>query len=252
MKNQVTNWQKIDKRLLVLILLICAVFVRLGFWQLDRAQQKIVMQTELEQQMQATPKNICEYVKSVKTDEYLTLSDDAIKTIMFKPVTINALLTEQYFLIDNQTHNGRVGYEVVQIAQACETDFALSRGFVIANPDRSILPEVDLHAGKKTKIEAYLYVPSNNQFIQQDRITEVKKWPIRLTQIDLSVMNKLTKNAFTLFPAVLRLKTGEQLLTPHWSIIKMKPAKHYAYAIQWFAFAICLFGLFIYASLKDG
>jgi cytochrome oxidase assembly protein ShyY1 len=53
------------------------------------------------------------------------------------------------------------------------------------------------------------------------------------------------------FPHSVRLAEGSPgALTRYWPVISTAPEKHRAYAVQWFAMAAVLLGLFLYTSLR--
>ena len=134
----------------------------------------------------------------------------------------------------------------------------MSRGFVKANPDRSILPNIDLFSGESKQILGYLYKYSNNIFLQSkyDKIEHSEKdsWPIRIIEIDIERIARHLNiiGESKIFPLVVRLDDQHELVTaPHWTTVPVSPAKHYGYAIQWFAMAIVLLLLYFYITLID-
>ena len=88
-------------------LVLCPFFVELGFWQLDRAAEKLVLQQQFELQSQAEP---------------VYIGGQGLSALQSLPATEdlnwrNGVLTGQYvadkqILLDNQHMNGQVGYFV--------------------------------------------------------------------------------------------------------------------------------------------
>ena len=55
----------------------------------------------------------------------------------------------------------------------------------------------------------------------------------------------------TLLPWMARLRTGsDAALTLDWPALPMTSSKHTAYAVQWFALALALLALFVWAGLR--
>jgi len=93
-------WRK--TLLSIIAVTIVLAMVRLGFWQLDRAEQKQVIINQLESRAEqaATP---IEQLFAVKNDDDLR----------FRKVSFNGrYLTNRDFFVDNQVVNGQVGYQV--------------------------------------------------------------------------------------------------------------------------------------------
>ncbi len=100
------------------------------------------------------------------------------------------------------------------------------------------------------QLEAYLYKPSEN--IQLDTIVQESGWPKRMQTADVEKLyNALGKNDKMKSEFLLRLKSHSNgALDSHWQLIKTGPEKHWGYAVQWFAMAILLVALFIWASIS--
>jgi surfeit locus 1 family protein len=80
-------------------LLLCALFIRLGFWQWGRGNVRQAQWTEF----------------SRGADEAVALGSRGIDAVRrFQRVTVAGQFdAEHQFLLDNRTHNGRAGYEVL-------------------------------------------------------------------------------------------------------------------------------------------
>ena len=90
------NWKVTAFGLLLLPLLL-----RLGFWQLDRAEQKLQLQAEINKQ-----KNLPQLM-----DVSSSLKPEKIKN---RDVVLTGEFEQQrYWLLDNRVWQGKVGYEVI-------------------------------------------------------------------------------------------------------------------------------------------
>ena len=112
-----------------------SVLISLGFWQLDRAEQK---RTYLAQQQVLLSGG--QVVIDASTTDDLAL-------LKYRPVTVNGHYDEQHqFLIDNQHVNGKVGYYILTPFWVAGSDKAVlvNRGWLPLNKDRSVLPALPL------------------------------------------------------------------------------------------------------------
>jgi cytochrome oxidase assembly protein ShyY1 len=201
--------------------LLLPVLVGLGKWQLERAEQK----TELLQQWQ-------------QQTVYLA-GLPGLPVSMGTRVQLSGELDDKrWFLLDNRVRDGEVGYEVLALFQPVGESLQLlvNLGWVKADVDRSVLPEVSLPAGK-IDIQGRLINPKNALQLAQDHW--ITGWPKRVQGIDIARIKAHINRA--MYPALLRvsepivpeLKTG-------WRIVNMPPEKHLGYAFQWFALAFVL------------
>ena len=80
----------------------------------------------------------------------------------------------------------------------------------------------------------------------------VPQWPQRIQAIELEKLYKALDKTAKIAPLfLLRLDPqSPAALTPHWQLVNVEPAKHSAYAMQWFGMALLLVVLFAIASLR--
>ncbi len=110
---------------------VLGMLLSLGFWQLDRADQKKVFLAERQQLMNG--------------GEMLLngLTPDDLGLLKYRPIRFAGhYVGEHQFLIDNQHVDGEVGYFVLTPFKLDGTDKAVlvNRGWLPLNVDRSVLP----------------------------------------------------------------------------------------------------------------
>ena len=121
----------LNLRLLLFTVFFLAVFVRLGFWQLERAQEK-----EAQRNAQAVADGAQPVTLSRAHRERSRLSGQLIEDR-------GRFLEEVVFLRDNVIFQGTVGFEVMRPFHSEAGDIALVNfGFVPGGSDRSVLPSV--------------------------------------------------------------------------------------------------------------
>ena len=226
------NW-----KLTLFVVLFLPLLIRLGFWQLDRAEEKrqILHEHQLLVDQPAVP--------------YGQVNKDVAKNYL--NISVQGKFGENYFLLDNQVYKGKFGYEVIQpLVLASGEIMLVSRGWIAGSLDRRQLPAVEMPAGT-VQLEGYLYQPQGA--IQLDAKTwAAEGWPKVIQAADVEKMYKaLGDNAKIRSPFLLRLRDGQPLLlTAHWQIVNVRPERHTAYAYQWFGMALLLVILYIVASIK--
>ncbi|MCR9608219.1 SURF1 family protein [Vibrio alginolyticus] len=229
----------LSKRFWVAVGLTVVVFsllVKLGFWQLERGQEK----QALEQAILARADSAYQAL-----GEVLEENDWREGNILGKKVEANVV--PQAFpviLLDNQTHQGNVGYlafQIVSMSDESGTYALLELGFVEGIADRSILPTVTT-LEVSTFISGRLYRKSANP-LSSELMPEVGD-AIRVQNLNIVHLNQLLN--IELMPAVLQpdnLKNWPYDFP--WNPLPLNSAKHFGYSIQWFSMA----GIFLLLTL---
>ena len=229
----------LSKRFWVAVGLTVVVFsllVKLGFWQLERGQEK----QALEQAILARADSAYQAL-----GEVLEENDWREGCILGKKVEANVV--PQAFpviLLDNQTHQGNVGYlafQIVSMSDESGTYALLELGFVEGIADRSVLPTVTT-LEVSTFISGRLYRKSANP-LSSELMPEVGD-AIRVQNLNIVHLNQLLN--IELVPAVLQpdnLKNWPYDFP--WNPLPLNSAKHFGYSIQWFSMA----GVFLLLTL---
>ena len=226
------NWQ-----LALFTLFFLPVLISFGFWQLDREQEKIALQTNYEARLQAP-------------EIELDLVDVETESPAFLKVKVTGSYDNQRsFLLDNRIHEGSVGYEVITPFRSDDDDLILvNRGWIVQGNSRENLPAIPAVEGN-LEIRGSIYVPIGEQFmLGGEEATE--QWPRIVQRIDIPAFaGALTETV--IFPYTVRLADDSPgALTTGWQLMNMMPEKHRAYAVQWFVMAAVLLILFLYASIR--
>lgn len=232
MTSEVNQQSKPDKRAtfnrlqLLFGLIFLPIFIILGFWQLDRASFKESRQSEYE----AAPRQ---------------LSDAGDASQLLGPRTLQPVKTiisgsdQRYFLLDNRTYEGRAGYEVIAPVRIGDGWLLANLGWVRADPDRRILPKLDLTFAEYLDVEGVLTLPEN--LIQlAESSTEGASWPQRIQKVDLVLAASLL--GFKVEPVVMKVYSEiVDGIVPHKAALNsMPPERHIGYAVQWFGLAIAM------------
>ena len=222
--------------------LLLPVLLSLGFWQLSREAEKIQIQAVYESRFHGTPIGLGE-LKALPAEEQNWI-----------PVELTGRYDNDHsFLLDNRTHEGRPGFEVITPFILDEGDVVLiNRGWLARGQYRQDLPELDTIAGSITLV-ANVYIPEGQAFMLGAE-EPFNSWPRVLQAIDINLMFEELDIAAPGYPRTLRIQEGMPgAYGRYWQAVNMGPEKHRGYAVQWFTMAAVLVLMFlytIYSSVK--
>jgi surfeit locus 1 family protein len=195
-------------------------FCSLGTWQLQRA--------ELKQQR-------IERHEAAAHHAGLPNEDSAQE---FTRVTVEGRFDrERHVLADNQLLNGRPGVHVYTPFRTEEgTTVLVNRGW-LPLPDRRALPGVPADAGVHAISGRLGPIPGAGRQLGPTDQVSGDRWPQLLTYPDLGLISTALDRE--LYPMVLFLDPDSPggFDGRHWPPVFMTPARHRAYAFQWFALA---------------
>jgi len=221
--------------ILIVSLLFCGL-IKLGFWQLQRADTKAETALQLSENRG--------YQLTVLPQGILTSS------INQQRIDVSGRLLHRYtWLLDNQVKNGKVGYQVL-VAAAIDGEQRLALinlGWIAAPVERIKLP-VLTQWPEAMLLKGRLHIPTDNPFSLASVATQ--QWPKRIAQIDFSLLEQHTQHKFV--KAVIRLDQDQPVgYDKHWRWSnRMTQDKHRGYAFQWFALAFTLLVLSGYFSFR--
>lgn len=206
-------------------------FVRAGFWQLDRAEEKERLLAAFAQASTAAPTTL-EQGRRIAS------------ATTFPRVAINGHYDSAHtYLLDNQTRGGRVGVVAYAVFEPADGSTALlvDRGFrAVASSSGKIPPPPDT---EQTLSGLYAPPPAIGLRMGGDALPTQVTWPKRTIRIDLAEISadlgrKLDDRVLLLDPDP---SSGFERT---WQPESMPPARHRAYAFQWFSLAIAAIVLF--------
>jgi surfeit locus 1 family protein len=209
-------------------LLMLALLLTLGFWQLDRAAQKRELQAAYAEASMATP-----------------LAVETAGAIATLPRYTQVLLrgafgSSRQGLLDAQDHQGRSGYRVWTPFILDDGGVVLvDRGWVPANPDRDQLPTLGVDSGARTLIGIVAPLPRAGIVLGAPE-SRGNDWPRRMLWPDADAV---AANWGTGVPARIVLLRADQEdgFVREWTpATGMPPERHLGYAVQWFGLAAAL------------
>jgi cytochrome oxidase assembly protein ShyY1 len=212
--------------------LLVPLMVFLGFWQLQRADEKAALADAWEQRRQQPPAPL---------DKLWSVPGDSLA---YRPVQFTGrFLQDEYFLLDNRIHDGRFGYEVLGILQLAErSGFVLvNRGWLAGDPARLVQPRVPV-VGDRVTVSGHVYVaPGAPYLLAEQKLGE--EWPKLLQAVEMDKLVPLLEGELgaRVFPYHIRIGAAQAgALTVDWQVVNVSPEKHRGYAVQWFTMALFL------------
>lgn len=224
---------------LLAFLVVLPVLIGLGFWQLDRAEQKRVLQADYDSRSMQSPIRISETVTDRERLRY------------YRVVAEGEYEAGHQFLLDNRVLDKQVGYHVITPLRlkGSQTRILVNRGWVKGNPDRSVLPEVPPPSGLQ-RVTGVAIVPHDKIFMLAKPAAIGKTWPPVWQQLDLKRFQTATGQA--LQPVVMLLDPDSEGggLARRWRRLDTGIAVHQGYAFQWFSLAVALIAVFLFVSIR--
>ena len=222
-------------RITLFAALLVPALAGLGFWQLDRADEKAALNAAFEEQ-QAQP-----------AASLADLAGASAEDLAYLPVKLTGSFRDgQYFLLDNRMQHGRYGNEAVGVFELSGGGVALvNRGWLPADPARTALPDVPPVDGQVT-IRGQVYVaPGKPYLLEEQRFSQ--GWPRRVQALEMDKIAAVLGEG--VFPYPVRIDAGETgALSVQWQVVNTGPAKHMGYAVQWFLMSAVLALLYILRS----
>ncbi len=210
-------------------------FTRLGFWQLDRAEEKQGLYGAFDAAEGADPAQI-------------GAIDQLDEILRYQPVDMRGRFdAEHTFFLDNQTVDGRPGLHVL-------TPFDLADGTVIVNrgwvplQDRQQLPRVDAPAGDVV-IRGAVTPPPQPGFRLGDTRWPTMDWPKLVAYLSLDQVSEAIGRPVA-DQLVLMSPQTDGGFRREWRPQVMTPDRHRGYAVQWFALGVAVAVVWISLTIR--
>jgi surfeit locus 1 family protein len=220
-------------------IVLCALFIRLGFWQWDRGNLR-------QAQWEAFARG---------ADQAVPLDSRGMGEVarFQRVIVLGQYDPAHQFLLDNRTHNGEPGYEVLTPLDRPDGRIVLvDRGWVAFTGSRQKLPDVTLQSpGSVTLTGRSDELPSAGLPSGRAAPSTDGTWPKVTTYPTMAELS--TAFGHPLEPRILLLDPREpQGYVRDWHPPGMQPVRHWSYAIQWWAFAVVVIIFWAVVSRNKG
>ncbi|HIL21222.1 MAG TPA: SURF1 family protein [Candidatus Thioglobus sp.] len=218
-----------------LITIMVVFLTSLGFWQLDRADEKRAIEKAIE-------------VANTGTVEIVT-ELDGLEAKEYYQLRLNGhYLPEKQFIYDNQIVQQTSGYYVITPFVIADSNKAIliNRGFMPWNGQRDKLADIELSTST-TEIKVQISLPVKRMELGESEIDT--EFPILVQSLDLVEMSGLSGLDFAPVLGLLSPES-ENGFVRQWKPYTGSIGKHIGYAIQWFLMALVLAFIGIRLGLK--
>jgi len=206
-------------------------FIRLGVWQLHRADEKEAILRRYATAETAPPRDFAAVAANPPVDAFARVDVQG------------EYVPDRLYLLDNPKHDQRGGVEVYAPFRPLHGDRLLlvDLGFLPGNGTDQPPQLPPLPSGGQTLHGLYVPAPGVGFEMGGNALAQQSRWP--KTTIYLDVNQVAADLRATLYPQVLSLDAEPSSIYVREHTIDfsaMPPARHRAYAFQWFTFAVAV------------
>jgi len=219
-----------------LIIATLVLLISLGFWQLDRADEK----RAIEGQIASANSGDVEFVTSVEF-----LKDKEYYHVRLQ----GSYVGNKQFIYDNQIVDQISGYYVLTplVLKGDSKAVLINRGFIPWNGRRDKLADIDI-ADKLTEVKVQISKPVKRMELEASELTG--DFPVLIQALDLDEMSTIASLDFASVIGLLSPESDNGFVR-QWEPYTGSIERHIGYAIQWFLMALVLAFIGIRLALKQ-
>ena len=219
-----------------LIVATLALLISLGFWQLDRANEKRAIENQI--------------ARANSGDVELINSVEFLKEKEYYHIRLQgAYIDDKQFIYDNQIVDQISGYYVLTplVLKGDSKAILINRGFIPWNGRRDKLADIDV-GEKLTEVMVQISKPVRRMELKASEIT--REFPVLIQALDLDEMSTIASLDFTSVIGLLSPESDNGFVR-QWEPYTGSIERHIGYAIQWFLMALVLAFIGIRLALKQ-
>jgi surfeit locus 1 family protein len=222
----------------LILFLLAGISIWAGIWQLERADEKRAL--------------FMAFDAGTGSNTLLELVPMIAPANRYQRISIlGAYDPDHQVLIDSMMLAGKVGYQVLTPFQTNGKTVMVNRGWIPADPDRSILPDIRVDADTR-KISGRLdLLPRAGLKLSSELPITAVNWPRRL--LFPSADDIAGQIGYPVLDYQVLLDAPEtDGYARSWRPGVMGPDRHQGYAFQWFMIAFALFVIYAVVNLRPG
>ena len=227
----------------ILAALFCALLgtlVGLGFWQLDRADQK---------------RELFGAFEAGNADAAATalIDGDALAERRYERLRLHGrFLSSHQILLDLVTHAGRVGYQVLTPFLPADSAqwVVVNRGWIAAAPDRAELPNLDVAEHDRTVVGQIDALPRPGLRLDVPEEPGSAPWPRALLFPTFDELEAALDLPLVDYQLLLAADQADGFVR-EWQPRSITPERHLGYALQWFSLAAALFAITAAVTIRS-
>ena len=219
-----------------LIIATLALLISLGFWQLDRADEKRAIEDQ---------------IASANSDDVeIVASTEFLKEKEYYHVRLQgSYIDDKQFIYDNQIVDQISGYYVLTplVLKGDSKAVLINRGFIPWNGRRDKLADIDI-GEKLTEVKVQISKPVKRMELEASELTG--DFPVLIQALDLDEMSTIAALDFASVIGLLSPESDNGFVR-QWEPYTGSIERHIGYAIQWFLMALVLAFIGIRLALKQ-
>ena len=219
-----------------LIIATLVLLISLGFWQLDRADEKRAIEGQIDSANSGD-------VKLIDSAEFL--KDKEYYHVRLQ----GSYVGDKQFIYDNQIVDQISGYYVLTplVLKGDSKAVLINRGFIPWNGRRDKLADIDI-GEELTEVKVQISKPVKRMELEASELTG--DFPVLIQALDLDEMSTIASLDFASVVGLLSPET-ENGFVRQWEPYTGSIERHIGYAIQWFLMAFVLAFIGIRLALKQ-
>ena len=220
----------------ILILATMAFLVSLGFWQLDRADQKRTIEASIQK-------------ANTGVVELIVNQNELLNKEYYEVRLQGSYIGDKQFIYDNQIVDQASGYYVLTpfVLTGQSNAIMINRGFIPWNGRRDQLDDI---AVDSTYREIKIQVSRPIKRIELKTSDISNQFPVLIQAIDFDVIEEISSASFVDVIGLLDPSSDDGFVRK-WEPYTGSIEKHIGYAIQWFLMALVLGIIGIRIGLKQ-
>jgi surfeit locus 1 family protein len=225
--------------LTLVALLLVAVFVRLGVWQWQRGEQRQAAAARFER----------------GADQLVELGSANGRDLpLYQRVSARGELDGAHqFLLDNRSHDGHPGYEVLTpLTRPGAATLIIDRGWLPFTGSRSRLPDVSIPMSGPVEVTGRLAALPSPGLALGRAPPSAGAWPKVTSYPDMAQLAAaLGAPTDALGARIVLLDPGRPFgYVRAWQAPGLPSLRHFSYAVQWWAFALLTVALWVVTSRR--
>jgi len=238
LKNYIFKFKLIPT--LIFAITFCG-FIVLGFWQIDRADQKNVLNSNYTDRQQ----------EAIIVLDKNNVIDEKSSLLWRKVEFEGSFINKQNIILDNQIFNQIAGFNIITPFKIKGSDslVLVNRGWHPNLKNRETLPIINEISDERILQGHIASFPVSGIKLGKNNIETLNSQIFRFQRLDTAELNyffsaKMMPYMIYLDPII------DKELYGNFKLPAPDSQKNYGYAFQWFAFAITLLIIFIRLSMK--
>ena len=220
----------------ILILATMAFLVSLGFWQLDRADQKRTIEASIQK-------------ANTGVVELIVNQNELLNKEYYEVRLQGSYISDKQFIYDNQIVDQASGYYVLTpfVLTGQSNAIMINRGFIPWNSRRDQLADIAVGSAFR-EIKVQVSKPIKRIELKTSDISN--QFPVLIQAIDFDVIEEISSTSFVDVIGLLDPSSDDGFVRK-WEPYTGSIEKHIGYAIQWFLMALVLGIIGIRIGLKQ-